>query len=444
MNYAGGPTALATVFSCLAQAVGVGGCGYEHQLQSLRVALNPQQLADGTDVNMANVGFLRDKAYLAIVLVTDEDDCSAEPNDAANDSMFLRKTKDANGVTTETASLRCAARGHICNGQPIPDYVDPDRGYTGAGFTANFADCSAKDQLDPSRPDPAFLPLIRVQDMIDSVTGVKQRPNDQILVSGIIGWYPDSTLSGVVVSDRYAIGKDATSIKGQDQVWDYMPICTIPSITSMDGNIYKAYGGLRLKKFLDAFEKNDAQGNPIPNTFSICNSDFTPAMTQIGQAIAKVLKPGCVNYPLVDTQPAPPAGATRGPIQPQCQAIERIPCDRPGTGACLNSGYTETGLPECTNGQGMPLDPASLDPGTADQPLSANTQVDAVLATVSEDSRPCWYLEYDHSSIGCPEAYNGQRISVLRPTGTVAPPGTQLSMKCSTCAIGQTCPPLHP
>jgi hypothetical protein len=202
VNYSGGPNALPNVFSCLAKGVGVGGCGYEHQLQALRVALNPQQVGcdsqgkNCTDVNMANVGFVRTGAYLAIVLVTDEDDCSAEPNNSLNDNLFMNSPKDPNtNAPTETSSMRCAARGHICNGYPIPDYADPTRGYTGTGFTANFTDCAAKDQ-SITNVDNGLLPLIKVQDMIDSVVGVTTDVNgathkDKILVSGIFGWPPD-------------------------------------------------------------------------------------------------------------------------------------------------------------------------------------------------------------------------------------------------------------
>ena len=198
--------------------------------------------------------------------------------------------------------MRCAARGHICMGNPIPDYADPTRGYTGTGFTANFADCKAKDQSLPG--DNGLLPLIAVQDMVNSVIGATtdvsgNTHKDKILVSGIFGWPPDvwpspapdpNWPSDVVVSSlantKYEIGKDATSIKGQQNLWDYMPICSIPSQSSADGNIYKAYGGFRLKEFVDTFKRNDGGGVAIQNTFSICKSNFTDAMTQIGQAIA--------------------------------------------------------------------------------------------------------------------------------------------------------------
>jgi hypothetical protein len=283
-NYTGN---LTDVFSCLAKGVGVNGCGYEHQLQSLRVALNPQQVncdsqgKNCTDINMENVGFLRPKAYLAIVLLTDEDDCSAPVADTSTDS------NDNNGMFTqrppmETASMKCATRGHLCGGQRIPNY-DPVTGYSGQGFTHDFADCSPKDQLNPAQPGSAYMPLIRVQDFVDSVNGVKSRPQDQILVSGIIGWPQNDNLTGV----QYQIGVDTTSLPvPQNTYWDYMPICTVPTIKSADGNIYKAYGGLRLKKFIDSFGANGQH-------FSICNSDFSDAMIRIGAAIVQAMGSGC-------------------------------------------------------------------------------------------------------------------------------------------------------
>lgn len=263
-NYQGN---LTDVLSCLSQAVGVNGCGYEHQLQSVRVALNPQD-----NINSQNVGFLRPKAYLAIVLVTDEDDCSADPGSETNDAMYMPRTLG------DTASLRCAARGHVCNGKDIPNY-DPAQGYSGKEFSAKFADCDAKDDTGSPR-DYKKLPLIRIRDMIDSVNQVKAMPDQQILAAGIIGW-PQGSLDGVA----YRIEKDTTSMPVEQQkLWDYMPVCKVPGVKSSDGNIYKAYGGLRLKKFLDAFKKPSET-----NVFSVCNPDFSEAMTQIGKLVAQRL-----------------------------------------------------------------------------------------------------------------------------------------------------------
>jgi hypothetical protein len=415
---------LADVFSCLAKAVGVGGCGEEHQLQATRVALIPQ-----AGINDANNGFLRPNAYLAIVLVTDEDDCSASNYNADNDNMFDMVNKRNAGDTT---SLRCAARGHLCGGSPIPSY-DPAVGYMGLPFTYPFSDCSAKTQADPNNPDHVYLPLYDVREMVESVNWVKQvEAAQKILVSGIIGWPPGANDTALPASlqtySDYRIDKDTTSLPAsQKALWDYMPICMDPTQQSADGNIYKAYGGLRLKQFIDAFGANG-------KVFSICSADFTNAMTQIGNSIAQVLKPGCVNYALIDTDPTTPV------TEPECQAVERVPCTEVYKDGCLESLFTETRLNECKDSNGNILDPSGLDPSVVGQ-----AQVDATLtASISEPSRPCWYLSYDSSpATGCPNAFKNQRISVLRPMGTVAPPGTMLALQCLTCALTDAiCPPL--
>jgi len=61
---------LAQDFGCIAQ-LGVGGCGYEQQMEAALKALSDQPY---------NNGFMRTNAPLAIIFVTDEDDCSAKDN----------------------------------------------------------------------------------------------------------------------------------------------------------------------------------------------------------------------------------------------------------------------------------------------------------------------------------------------------------------------------
>ena len=396
------------VFTCLATAVGTAGCGFEHQLQSVRVALNADYPNNPNDpkneppntINPENIGFVRPKGYLAVVLITDEDDCSADPDDGINDSMFLQ----SQNPITETASLRCAARGHVCAGQSIPGYQDPSIGYQppnplpqpNVGFSTAFANCDAKDQPNPAKPDHHYLPLIRVQDMIDSVNGVTawsvdasgnyvydgkgnhvfvQKTPDQILVAGIIGWPPDpnTNLNGITVSSLYQIGIDTTSLPSPANTeWDYMPICQIPSMKSSDGNIYKAYGGLRLKKFIDAFGANG-------QTYSICNSSFFSAMAQIGAAMMAKVVSGCLDQTL----------------QTSCQVSLRAPCS--GTPGCTTSGFHDTPISQC----------------------SSNSP--------PESERPCWVISTDATTcLGAPN----QRIDLIGRAGTILAQGTLFAVTC--------------
>jgi hypothetical protein len=395
-NYKG---EMSDVFACLATAVGVGGCGYEHQLQAVRVALNPI-VGDGTPnsaINPQNVGFLRQRAFLAVVLVTDEDDCSADPDGRYNGGLFAPRN------IWDSASLRCAARGHVCNGRDIPNY-DPNTGYTGSEpFVAKFADCAAKEDTNPR--DYTKLPLIRVRDLVDSVAHAKDRPDDQILASGIIGW-PEGGLADA----EYRIDKDDTSMPvEQRKMWDYMPICKRDDVKSDDGNLYKAYGGLRLKAFLDGFKRAEE-----PNLFSICNPDFSEAMTKIGKSIGRMMGVGCISFPLADTD------AELSGIQPECQVEQRGFCDTPGRNGCMSDGYTRTPLTMCRDGQGQSLDPE--DPQTGEVPT---------------DARPCWYLKHETGDFGCSQYPGGLMPGVLTADGKALPPGVLLHMQCLTCPDGQ-------
>lgn len=70
---------LASTFACAAQ-LGTDGPGWEMQLHASELALGAR-VADGT-----NAGFLRDDALLAVVYLTDEDDCSRRDNNFTHDA----------------------------------------------------------------------------------------------------------------------------------------------------------------------------------------------------------------------------------------------------------------------------------------------------------------------------------------------------------------------
>ncbi len=93
-NYTGD---LATAFSALA-SLGASGCGFEQPLEAMRRALNN---------NPSNLGFVRPSANLAVVLFTDEDDCS-----------FSKSTLLGSDTSTlgPLQSFRCPRFGVTCTG----------------------------------------------------------------------------------------------------------------------------------------------------------------------------------------------------------------------------------------------------------------------------------------------------------------------------------------
>ena len=104
-NYTGNA---ADVFKCIA-ALGEAGCGFEHQFAALLRALG----ADGRAAPAENQGFLRPDAYLAIIMLTNEDDCSATPG------VPLFDTGSNTNIASQLgppANFRCNEFGHNCDG----------------------------------------------------------------------------------------------------------------------------------------------------------------------------------------------------------------------------------------------------------------------------------------------------------------------------------------
>jgi hypothetical protein len=246
--------AIENVFSCIAN-LGTAGCGYEHQLQATRVALYER-------VTPQNAGFLRENAQLAIILITDEDDCSA----STDSNLFV----DDMSFPMTSASFRCSQVGHLCNGMSPPV----------GQFDEALENCMANPQGR----------LLKVAEIVDSIRALKKHPDQQILVSGIFGWPTNPT------GARYRYVQSGQGI-------DVAPICQ-----SANG---EAAVGLRLKQFVESF-------GATSSFFSICQDDFSPALKQIGNRLAARLANTCVGAPLVDTAPEPG-------VQPSCQVVDRIP-----------------------------------------------------------------------------------------------------------------------
>jgi hypothetical protein len=101
------------VFDCY-RGVGSGGCGFEHNLGSARAALAGCDTAAGC-TQRANTGFLRSDAYLLLVVMTSEDDCSAAPDS----TLFDPAQTTLNSHLGPLTSYRCFEFGVLCGGHPV-------------------------------------------------------------------------------------------------------------------------------------------------------------------------------------------------------------------------------------------------------------------------------------------------------------------------------------
>ncbi len=101
----GTPMQFGADFRCVA-ATGIGGCGFEQQLEATLKAVTPSaspiQFLAGTrgHGDLENAGFLREDSVIALVLVTDEEDCSIR---SGSEDIF----NQGSTIFTGDLNLRC-------------------------------------------------------------------------------------------------------------------------------------------------------------------------------------------------------------------------------------------------------------------------------------------------------------------------------------------------
>jgi hypothetical protein len=274
VNYTG---ALPDAFQQMAKA-GDGGCGFEQHLEALKQALQSG--------NTANAGFLRPEAYLAVVLVTDEDDCSVR------DSLAMFGPDG--GPLGPLQSFRCTRYGVLC-----------DRN----GATPE--DMNQLGQKERCHPNDDSQYLAKVSDYVAFLKSLKPEP-DSVVVAGIMGTSdPVATELRVPVGQTVAVPALAHSCMYIDDV----------------GKVEVADPPIRLRWFLDQFPNRNAF---VP----ICNRDLSGALQQIGTLLKHVIGNACIEGQLADVDPS-----TAG-LQYDCSVSSVVNPNTPQ--------QVKTTLPRCT------------------------------------------------------------------------------------------------
>ncbi len=174
-NYTGN---LEDVLSCVT-LLGYQGCGFEHQLGSIARALG----ADGAPMPAENAGFLRPDAELAIIVLSNEDDCSA-PSPTPLFSLNGEPQNLTNSLGP-IANYRCNEFGHLCidpAGDPRkliqpPETPPSDAQGTPAAPTLNLTGCESLDT------DGLLIP---VSTLVSGIKALKSDPDNQIVVGAIV------------------------------------------------------------------------------------------------------------------------------------------------------------------------------------------------------------------------------------------------------------------
>ena len=248
-NYTGD---LSSVFGMMAR-VGAGGCGFEQPLASVRAALAN---------NPANAGFLRPSALLAVIFLTDEDDCSI------SHSTMLGPETAALGPQQ---SFRCTRFGVTCD--------------TGGTTT------DAMNQVGTKSACHANTGSQFVDDVApfhDFLLGLKADAR-QVIVAGIMG-----TTDPFAVELRTQPGTGTTSPALAHS-------CTFNGAAGPE----VADPPVRLQAFLDLFPDRST-------TSSICQQDLSGALGQVGQLVATTVGSPCIGVVLADSD------STKPGVQPDC------------------------------------------------------------------------------------------------------------------------------
>jgi hypothetical protein len=221
-NFSGDP---ADAFACMVRSLGSEGCGFEQPLAAARRALD-------TDQPIENEGFLRPGALLGLLVLSDEDDCSAP---AATD-LF----EPAVGRYGPQRSYRCNRFGHLCGGVPPPQAPTP----------VTLADCHSAEDAGKLTPVAELAGFFRTL-----------VPPERLLVSVIAG--PAMPYSVWVTDSEAEIA---------------------PSCRASSG---PAAPGIRLQQFAEAFGGRGSFS-------SVCDADLSGALGRFGQAIVQQVGATCL------------------------------------------------------------------------------------------------------------------------------------------------------
>lgn len=231
--------------------VGASGCGFEQHLAALRRSF----------VNPANAGFLRPGANLAVVILADEDDCSAL------DPALFDASATALGPLD---SFRCFAHGVVCDGD------DP----------------RAPGDKHHCRPRAGSAPVESIDRFVASVLAVKPDPRE-VMVAAIVG-------------DPAPVRVELEAPPGT-----LSPVATLaPSCLFNGPDGPESTGpGVRLAAFLHGFPGRS-------QLTSICGNDLSGPLDAIGATAKQMIGDPCLDTTVLSDMSPDPG------VQPVCEVVE--------------------------------------------------------------------------------------------------------------------------
>jgi hypothetical protein len=311
---------MVAAFQCYGP-MGVAGCGFESHLESMYKALANARSSQ----NKNNYGFIRAAAVLSIVILTDEADCSYNPEFSeiftSNKAFWFDPTNDV-----APSSATCWNAGVACEGS-----------------APTFDVCRAADwndefqQADDPGKEAVLFPVEKYVQYVTELEQEKQAldPDQQVLVS---------LFAGVPVGyEKYEaeipyVDSPDLSSGGYQSLFGIGPGCFVgPAATPTD----TAVPPVREREFAETFNVDPGVGR---NLYSICDDDYSDELADIAYQIRDQFKPACMPACVKDTIPE------TATVEPSCELFETATMSR--IAACVaieNGGIPLWALPVDTS-----------------------------------------------------------------------------------------------
>jgi len=289
-----GNVSVADSFTCIA-SLGQGGCGFESQFGATLAALDPAR----------NPGFLRDDAYLAVVMLTNEDDCTL-----GDDPSLFEPRLRSPGVSDPAArNFWCPQFGLKCD-QPLPSEAP--------ATPITLTHChSAEDGA-----------LMNVSTFVAGVRRAKLDPN-RIFLAAITSPTLDDKgdVLPVQVTQRSA---------GKEIIPELVHQCEA-SVSDAAIRIHEAVAQFGARGLFSS---------------TICQNDYTAPLAAIGRAISANFRPTCTSQVIAHDGAGQPhclvqdhLASAKGPATtiPFCDDIEHpraLPCWHLDATDCPAGGTT--------------------------------------------------------------------------------------------------------
>lgn len=284
------PMGISTVFQCIG-LLGGSGCGFPQPLAAAARALG----ADGQPAPSQNAGFLRDDAALAIILLTNQDDCSVP----AGSDFFTDSSTKVSDPLGPLGHYRCNEYGHLCNGV-APPRTSPNP--TDLTTAVTLSDCVSNET-------GMLTPVASVAD------GIKALKSD-----------PSRILAAAITSPAvpYTVTWQAPPSGIDTQPWPTIEA----SCTSANGDGSFGDPSVRTAQWIAAFGDNGVLA-------SVCDNSYASSMAAIASKIGALVRTNCLTTPVQPDSDGQPEctlsahltdnGITTDNVVPSCVASGNAP-----------------------------------------------------------------------------------------------------------------------